>query len=75
MTERETYTAKQLARVMGITPKMLRKFFRTRTSTDKAVGRGGRYEFPASEVERIREEYRGWRFNIERKKNARRTRA
>lgn len=73
MTTRDSYSAKQLARVMGITPRQLRKFFRTRTSSDKPVGRGGRYDFPAEEVDRIKEEYRYWRFRIEEKERERKS--
>ena len=67
--KRESYTAKQLAREMGITPRQLRKFLRTRSSTDKSVGRGQRYEFPATELPRVHEEYHAWRVKIERARN------
>lgn len=69
--KRESYTAKQLAREMSITPRQLRKFFRTQSSTDKSVGRGQRYEFPAAEVPRIQEEYHAWRVKIERENKRR----
>jgi len=63
--KRESYTAKQLAREMGITPRIFRKFIRTRISTDTPVGRGKRYEFSALEVPRIRSEFHAWRLKIE----------
>jgi len=65
MTERKEYTAKQLARAIGVDARQLRKFFRTRASSDIAVGRGGRYNFKAEDLPRVREEFRAWRQRIE----------
>ncbi len=58
--ERETYTAKQVATRIGTDAKTLRKFFRSPASTTEAVGQGGRYEFDAADLPKIKEEFEKW---------------
>lgn len=60
LPERETYTAKQVATRIGTDAKTLRKFFRTDASTVEPVGQGGRYEFDAADLPKIREEFEKW---------------
>ena len=58
--ERDTYTAKQVATRIGTDAKTLRKFFRSPNSTVEPVGQGGRYEFDAADLPKIREEFTKW---------------
>lgn len=58
--ERETYTAKQVATRIGTDAKTLRKFFRSTASTVEPVGQGGRYEFDAADLPKIRDEFTKW---------------
>lgn len=58
--ERETYTAKQVATRIGTDAKTLRKFFRSAASTVEPVGQGGRYEFDAADLPKIREQFTNW---------------
>lgn len=61
MTDAEpTYSAKQVASRVGTDAKQLRKFFRDEKSGYTPVGQGGRYDFPASELEKIREAFAAW---------------
>jgi hypothetical protein len=60
---RETYTPKQVASRIGTDAKTLRKFFRSGVGTVKAVGQGGRYEFPADMIDTIRSEFDTWKGN------------
>ena len=69
----ESITAKQLARQLGVTPRQFRRFLRTRSSSDEAVGRGHQYEFPEEEVDRIKAEYKYWRIRVNQKKHERKT--
>lgn len=55
--ERDTYTAKQIATRIGVDPKVLRKFFRSAASTIEPCGQGGRYEFDAADLPKIKEEF------------------
>lgn len=69
LKERETYTAKQVATRCGTDSKTMRKFFRSSHSTVEPVGQGGRYEFDAKDLPKIRKEFESWR----KKSAARRT--
>lgn len=61
LTERETYTAKQVAIRCGTDSKTMRKFFRSSHSTVEPVGQGGRYEFDAKDFPKIKREFDAWR--------------
>src|SRR5690606_10457475 len=56
----DTLTAKQVATRLGTDAKNLRKFFRSKASTVEPVGQGGRYEFNASDFEKIKAEFDAW---------------
>lgn len=60
MAEEKTFSAKQVATRIGTEAKTLRKFFRDANSGYKAVGQGGRYDFPESELPEIREKFNAW---------------
>ncbi|MGX9924141.1 hypothetical protein ACWIG4_30305 [Streptomyces sp. NPDC002248] len=60
MAEEKTFSAKQVAHRIGADPKQLRKFLRDPKSEYDAVGQGGRYDFPESELPRIREAFHSW---------------
>lgn len=60
LKERETYTAKQVAMRCGTDAKTMRKFFRSSFSSTEAVGQGGRYEFDAADMPKIKKEFREW---------------
>jgi hypothetical protein len=62
--ERETYTAKQVAGRLGTDAKTMRKFFRSTNSTVEPVGQGGRYEFDARDLPKIKREFDGWQKKI-----------
>lgn len=61
LKERETYTAKQVATRCGTDPKTMRKFFRSNHSTVEPVGQGGRYDFDAKDLPKIKREFNTWR--------------
>lgn len=61
LTERDTYTAKQVAVRCGTDSKTMRKFFRSSASTVEPVGQGGRYEFDARDLPKIKREFDSWR--------------
>lgn len=61
LKDRETYTAKQVATRCGTDSKTMRKFFRSSASTVEPVGQGGRYEFAASDLPKIKREFDAWR--------------
>lgn len=61
LKERETYTAKQVAARCGTDSKTMRKFFRSSASTVEPVGQGGRYEFDAADLPKIKSEFATWR--------------
>lgn len=61
--EREEYTAKQIATRINTDAKTLRKFFRSSASTVEPVGQGGRYNFDAADLPKIREEFEKWNTN------------
>lgn len=61
LKERETYTAKQVAARCGTDSKTMRKFFRSSASTVEPVGQGGRYEFDAADLPKIKQEFITWR--------------
>lgn len=65
MKDRETYTAKQIAARCGTDAKTMRKFFRSSHSTVDPVGQGGRYEFAATDLPKIRREFDSWRKRAE----------
>lgn len=58
--EPKTYSAKQVASRIGTDAKQLRKFFRDPNSGYKAVGQGGRYDFPEGDIPKIREAFEKW---------------
>ena len=60
LRERDSYTAKQVAMRCGTDAKTMRKFFRSNHSTTEAVGQGGRYEFDAKDLPKIKEEFAAW---------------
>jgi len=60
MTEDSVYSAKQVATRIGTDAKTLRKFFRSSASPFDAVGQGGRYEFPASQLPDIQKAFNAW---------------
>lgn len=60
LKERETYTAKQVAMRCGTDAKTMRKFFRSSFSSTEAVGQGGRYEFDAKDMPKIKKEFHAW---------------
>lgn len=61
LQERDTYTAKQVATRCGTDSKTMRKFFRSSHSTVDPVGQGGRYEFDAKDMPKIKAEFDAWR--------------
>lgn len=60
LKDRETYTAKQVAMRCGTDAKTMRKFFRSSHSTVDPVGQGGRYEFDAADMPKIKSEFASW---------------
>jgi hypothetical protein len=60
LKDRETYTAKQVATRCGTDAKTMRKFFRSAHSTVEPVGQGGRYEFAAKDLPKIKKEFTSW---------------
>lgn len=57
----ETLAAKQVAAVLGTEAKTLRQFFRSPVSTFESVGSGGRYEFLATDLDQIKDEFEAWK--------------
>lgn len=53
--------AKEVAAKVGTDAKSLRQFFRSGKSSFEAVGAGGRYEFKASDVDKIKTEFEAWK--------------
>lgn len=53
--------AKEVAVEVGTDAKSLRQFFRSGKSSFEAVGAGGRYEFAATDVPKIKEEFTAWK--------------
>lgn len=60
MAEGKTFSAKQVATRIHTEAKMLRKFLRDPKSGYEAVGQGGRYDFPESEIPKIQEAFNAW---------------
>lgn len=60
LKDRDTYTAKQVATRLGTDAKTMRKFFRSAHSTVEPVGQGGRYEFDARDLPKIKKEFNTW---------------
>lgn len=60
LKDRDTYTAKQVATRCGTDAKTMRKFFRSSSSTVDPVGQGGRYEFDAKDLPKIKREFDAW---------------
>jgi hypothetical protein len=58
--DEKTYSAKQVATRIGTDAKQLRKFFRDPNSGYDAVGQGGRYDFPETEVLKIKTAFDAW---------------
>lgn len=54
------FSAKQVATRIGTDAKQLRKFFRDGASDFDAVGQGGRYEFPESQLPAIKKAFDAW---------------
>lgn len=63
--DRDTYTAKQVATRCGTDSKTMRKFFRSAHSTVEPVGQGGRYEFDANDLPKIKKEFDAWKKRAE----------
>lgn len=55
-----TLTTNDVAEQIGVTPRKLRQFLRSSTSTFVAVGSGARYEFKDADVPVIRKRYAEW---------------
>lgn len=60
MAEEKTFSAKQIASRVGTEAKTLRKFFRDPKSGYDAVGQGGRYDFPESDLPKIKAAFDAW---------------
>lgn len=60
MTTEKTYSAKQVASRIGTDAKQLRKFLRDPNSGYEAVGQGGRYDFPESELAKVAAAFTTW---------------
>lgn len=60
MAEEKTFSAKQIATRIGTEAKILRKFFRDEKSGYSAVGQGGRYDFPESDLPKIKAAFDAW---------------
>lgn len=73
LTDRDTYTAKQVATRCGTDSKTMRKFFRSTHSTVEPVGQGGRYEFDARDFPQIKREFDAWQEKIQSRKRERDT--
>lgn len=58
--DEKTYSAKQVASRIGTDAKQLRKFFRDPNSNYHAVGQGGRYDFPESQIPEIKKAFDAW---------------
>lgn len=56
----KTYSAKQVASRIGTDAKQLRKFFRDPNSGYTPVGQGGRYDFPETDIEKIKSAFDKW---------------
>jgi len=61
MTEVQTYSAKQVARRIGTDAKTFRKWLRSAASPYDAVGQGGRYEFPKTDLPEIDKKFHAWK--------------
>ncbi len=57
---KRTYSAKQVATRIGTDAKQLRKFLRDPNSGYKAVGQGGRYDFPEDDLPKIQVAFTTW---------------
>lgn len=60
-----------VAERLGVAPRQLRQFLRSRESTYKAVGSGARYEFKERDVPEIERRYKRWAANGKRSENTR----
>lgn len=60
MAEEKTFSAKQVATRIGTDARQLRKFFRDSESGYDAVGQGGRYDFPESQLPEIKAKFDAW---------------
>lgn len=58
--DEKTYSAKQVATRIGTDAKQLRKFFRDPNSGYTPVGQGGRYDFPESDIIKIKTAFDAW---------------
>jgi len=59
----------EVAERLGIAPRQLRQFLRSKESTYKAVGSGARYEFTERDVPELERRYRRWAVNGKSKPN------
>jgi hypothetical protein len=53
--------SREVAEALGTTPKVLRIFLRSPSSTIRSVGSSARYEFTASDVPTLRRKFNEWR--------------
>jgi hypothetical protein len=60
VAEEKTFSAKQVATRIGTDARQLRKFFRDSESGYDAVGQGGRYDFPESQLPEIKAKFDAW---------------
>lgn len=60
----ETYSAKQVATRIGTDPKTFRKWLRSTASPYPAVGQGQRYEFPKTDLPRIKSFFDAWKSRL-----------
>jgi hypothetical protein len=58
--DEKTFSAKQVATRIGTDAKSLRKFFRDPNSGYTPVGQGARYDFPESEIAKIKTAFDAW---------------
>lgn len=56
----EKFSAKEVARQLGIDARTLRKFLRSEASPVEPPGQGGRYEFTAKQVKKVKKAFESW---------------
>lgn len=61
LTDRDNYSAKQVAARLGTDARTFRKFLRSSHSTAEAVGQGKRYDFSADNFGKVKQEFLAWR--------------
>lgn len=60
MTKTETFSAKEVARQLDTDARTLRKFLRSSASPVDPPGQGGRYEFTAKQVKKVKKAFDSW---------------